>query len=194
MLLQQVQRQLTVYQDSRKAASDDIARLTGSNISLSTELEITKLQNGDLSRKQSELKVRIPCTRVAWFSHVFRSFSLSCDRCMHLWLFQASSAVLIADRDEALRRLQQEQDTHRETRANLAALQRERSSLEANVAQLRASAAAASTALENERLRIVMLEERLVSMETGLPDEGQWRELRCSPSLRAHPVVSACML
>jgi hypothetical protein len=70
MLLQQVQRQLTVYQDSRKAASDDIARLTGSNISLSTELEITKLQNGDLSRKQSELKVRISCTRVAWCSHV----------------------------------------------------------------------------------------------------------------------------
>ena len=59
MLLQQVQRQLAVYQESRKTASDEIARLTASNISLSTELEIVKLQHGDLTRKIAELKVRV---------------------------------------------------------------------------------------------------------------------------------------
>ena len=36
--------------------------------------------------------------------------------------------------------------------------------------QLRASAASSASALENERLRRAVLEERLVALETGLPD------------------------
>ena len=68
MRLEQVQRQLALYQDSRKAASDEIARLTGSNISLSTELEITKLQYADVSTKISALKVALRGTskRHSW--------------------------------------------------------------------------------------------------------------------------------
>ncbi len=56
-MLPQVQRQLSVYQDSRRSASDEIARLTATNISLTTDVELAKLQQADTAKRLAELKV-----------------------------------------------------------------------------------------------------------------------------------------
>ncbi len=80
--------------------------------------------------------------------------------------------MVTLDRDEALRRLSEEEARSRDLRATTAKLQQERILLETAAAHARTAAAAANAGLENERLRATVLEQRLVALETGLPEEG----------------------
>ncbi len=94
-------------------------------------------------------------------------------RCVLFVPLQATLGALTVDRDEALRRVGEEEARSRDLRAAVAKLQQERILLETGAAHARTAAASANASLENERLRAAMLEQRLVALETGLPEESQ---------------------